>query len=148
MLNKARKPRSGATAVEFAFVVPVVLMLIFGIFEYGRLMCVQQITENAARTGARFAVVNTNDPNMVTDTQAVVDNAMCGLQSQLGAGYARNVFLANASGTNIGNPTTAVFGQYIGVQITGTFSCAPTTFLGLGSTLPISSTAIMCSEAN
>jgi len=150
MLSKARKPRSGAAAVEFAFMAPVVFLLIFGIFEYGRIILVQQLLENAVRTGARYAVVNTSDSTLTTDTQAIVTSAMCGMQSQL-TGFTVSVYQANQTSPfgNSGNAATnATFGQYIGVTASGTFSCAPTTFLGLGNTIPMSATAIMCSEAN
>ena len=147
MVRKARQTRSGTTAVEFACVVPVVLMILLGIFEFGRLIFVQQLTENAARTGARYAVVNTNDTNLVADTQAVTTAAMCGFQSQLG-GFSVGVFLSNSSGQNLGDPTTAAFGQYIGVNVSGNYDASPTSMLGIASSIPISVTSIMTSEAN
>ncbi len=50
-----RARRRGAAAVEFAVVVPVLLLLVFGIFEAGRLLMVEQTLSNAARAGAREA---------------------------------------------------------------------------------------------
>jgi len=48
--------RSGAAAVEFALVLALVLMpLLTGLWEVGRLVQVQQIVSNAAREGARLA---------------------------------------------------------------------------------------------
>ena len=44
--------------VEFAIVAPVLLLLILGMIEYGRLVMVQQIITNATREGARQAVLN------------------------------------------------------------------------------------------
>lgn len=52
--------RSGAAAVEFAAVVPVFFLLIFGMIEYGRMVMVQQILTNAAREGARVGVLDTS----------------------------------------------------------------------------------------
>jgi Flp pilus assembly protein TadG len=49
--------RKGATAVEFAIVAPVFLMLIFGIFEFGRVFMVTQLLTEAARKSARVAIV-------------------------------------------------------------------------------------------
>src|SRR5687767_3509461 len=48
--------RRAAAAVEFAVVVPVLLLFLLGIIEYGRLLMVAQITTNASREGARYAV--------------------------------------------------------------------------------------------
>ncbi len=50
--------RRGAAVVEFAFVAPVLFLLIFGMIEYGRMVMVQQVLTNAAREGARLAVLD------------------------------------------------------------------------------------------
>jgi Flp pilus assembly protein TadG len=49
--------RKGATTVEFAIVAPVFLLLIFGIFEFGRVFMVTQLLTEAARKSARVAIV-------------------------------------------------------------------------------------------
>ena len=46
-------------AVEFALVAPVFLLLVFSLFEFGRMMMVQQSLTNAAREGCREAVLAT-----------------------------------------------------------------------------------------
>ena len=43
----------GATAVEFALVLPILLLLVLGIFEFGRAYQVQTTLSNAARDGVR-----------------------------------------------------------------------------------------------
>src|SRR6059058_4755881 len=48
-------PRRGTAAVEFAFLSPILLALLLGVWEVGRLAQVQQILTNAAREGARQA---------------------------------------------------------------------------------------------
>jgi Flp pilus assembly protein TadG len=50
----ARRP--AAAVIEFAVVVPVLLMFVLGIIEYGRMLMVAQVTTNASREGARYAV--------------------------------------------------------------------------------------------
>jgi Flp pilus assembly protein TadG len=47
--------RRGAAAVELAVVLPLILLLLTGIWEVGRMVEVQQILSNAAREGARQA---------------------------------------------------------------------------------------------
>ena len=49
--------RCGATLTEFAIVVPIFFLFVFGAFEFGRAIMVQQILTNAAREGARQAIV-------------------------------------------------------------------------------------------
>lgn len=55
--KKCRTQRVGAVAVEMAIVLPLLLVLVFGIIEFGRAMMVQQILVNTAREAARRAVV-------------------------------------------------------------------------------------------
>jgi len=53
-----RHRRRGASTVEFAVVAPVFFMLIFGMFEFGRMLMVQQVLTNGARSGSRIAVID------------------------------------------------------------------------------------------
>ncbi|MDB4749618.1 pilus assembly protein [Rubripirellula sp.] len=55
--KKCWSQRAGAAAVEMAIVLPLLLILVFGIIEFGRAMMVQQILVNTAREAARRAVV-------------------------------------------------------------------------------------------
>jgi Flp pilus assembly protein TadG len=48
----------GAAAVEFALVLPILILLLFGIIEFARVWNVRQTLTDAAREGARVAVVN------------------------------------------------------------------------------------------
>ena len=47
----------GAAAVELALVLPVLLLIVAAIIDFGRAMFVQSVLTNAAREGARAAVV-------------------------------------------------------------------------------------------
>jgi Flp pilus assembly protein TadG len=49
--------RRGATAVEFAIIAPLFILLVLGVIEFGRGMMVKQIITNAAREGARRAII-------------------------------------------------------------------------------------------
>jgi Flp pilus assembly protein TadG len=51
----------GATAVEFAFIVPLLLVLVLGIAEFGHAFQVQGTLSAAAREGARVMALQ-NDP--------------------------------------------------------------------------------------
>src|SRR5689334_17002312 len=55
--------RRGVTVVEGALVLSVFLLLLFGMFEYCRFLLVLHVTNNAAREGARYAVVNVDKPS-------------------------------------------------------------------------------------
>ncbi len=47
--------RRGAVAVEAAVILPVLLIMMLGIWEVGRMVQIQQILVNSAREGARLA---------------------------------------------------------------------------------------------
>ena len=49
------RARGGVAAVEFALVLPLILSLLLGVWEVGRLIQVNQILSNAAREGGRQA---------------------------------------------------------------------------------------------
>lgn len=57
--------RTGAAIIEFAAVVPVLLLFVMGIVEYGRLVMVAQVTTGASREGARYAVQADATPSAV-----------------------------------------------------------------------------------
>ena len=62
--------RSGVAAVEFAVLVPLILTLLLGLWEIGRMIETQQVLTNAAREGGRQAstgqLTNTQVTNVIT----------------------------------------------------------------------------------
>ena len=54
--------------VEFAILLPVLLLLLFGIIDFGRALNAQITITQAAREGARLDALN--QPNVVSRTQA------------------------------------------------------------------------------
>ncbi len=77
-----RRRRTGVAAVEFALVVPVFLLLVFGIIEFGRAIMVQQILVNASREGARAAAV---DGATQSNVEKVVKDYLKGCSVKSGA---------------------------------------------------------------
>ena len=57
MIRRLRLDRSGASAVEFALVLPLLLLFIFGIIDAGRYLWEVNKAEKATQVGARMAVV-------------------------------------------------------------------------------------------
>ena len=65
-----RKNQEGVTVVEFAIILPLLLLFTFGIIEFGLLMYNKAMLNNACREGARAAVAYSyhyNDINDATD---------------------------------------------------------------------------------
>jgi Flp pilus assembly protein TadG len=67
-----RRRESGQSLLEFAIVLPILLALLVGIFEFGVAWNRKQVLTNAARDGARRAVLPSPTPADTVD--AVVDN--------------------------------------------------------------------------
>jgi Flp pilus assembly protein TadG len=60
-------PRHGTTAVEFAFVGPIVFLLFFGVIELGRGLMVVHLLNNAARIGCRAGVIEGTSTTSITN---------------------------------------------------------------------------------
>ncbi len=158
--------RSGATTVEVSIVLSVFLLFLFGIFEYCRYLMMIQITTNAARDGARYAVVNlgkganfatTNYSDGVTTYPSIrnyVNNRMAGTNGMID-GYTVTVFACDPDQLNLPVPkivaktgawNAAQFGDRVAVRITGNYSTILPNFLMMGAVLPINVVVTMGSE--
>lgn len=56
--SRARVRTRGQALVEFAFVAPIFFLLLFAIIDFGRYVYYVQVLNNAAREGARYAIVH------------------------------------------------------------------------------------------
>jgi Flp pilus assembly protein TadG len=57
-LSRRARDARGQSLVEFALVIPIILLVIVGFFEIGRAVFAYNTLANAARQGARVATVN------------------------------------------------------------------------------------------
>jgi Flp pilus assembly protein TadG len=66
----ASKPRDrGAVAVEFALLLPILLLLLFGIVDFGRALNAQITLTQLAREGARLYALGVASGTVTTKTQ-------------------------------------------------------------------------------
>lgn len=87
--RRSQTSESGASAVEFALVMPILILIISGIIGFGFVFAQQIALGNAARTAARAGVVN---------------GALCGSTGSPGSGIMGG---AQTDASTIGlNPTT------------------------------------------
>src|SRR5262249_60342129 len=96
----------------------------FGVLGHGRYGRPLQRWHHAAREGARYAVVHTNDAT-TSQVQDATDAALAGEGVQL-QGYNKTVNITvykadPATGANLGTWSDAKFGESIAVQISGTY---------------------------
>jgi Flp pilus assembly protein TadG len=66
--GRANHGDRGAAAVEFALLLPMLLLVVFGLIDFGRALNVQITLTQAAREGARLAALGQS--NVVSRTQA------------------------------------------------------------------------------
>ncbi|MGQ0602637.1 MAG: TadE/TadG family type IV pilus assembly protein, partial [Anaerolineales bacterium] len=69
-IRRTTKRSLGQGLVEFALVLPVLLLLIFGIIEFARLFAAWLAIQNAARFGVRYAVTGRFDPQYCDEGMA------------------------------------------------------------------------------
>jgi Flp pilus assembly protein TadG len=108
--RKKRTRRRGAAIIEAAVVMPLVILLVFGVIEYGWMLLRCQDISNAARAGARAGVRFGASAATATDavTTAMTNS---GLQ---GSGYVVTLTPSD--------PTTLSPGQPLTVQISVPYS--------------------------
>jgi Flp pilus assembly protein TadG len=110
--------RRGAALVEFAIVLPLLFLLVFGIIEVGRAISVQQIITNGAREGARAAILpRATDAGVYQTIDAYLTGA-----GVAGAGYTRTI-----------SPSLATAGANVPITVTVTVPYNSVTWLPVGS---------------
>ncbi|MGO4247408.1 TadE/TadG family type IV pilus assembly protein [Paenarthrobacter sp. RAF54_2] len=68
---KSKKKERGAVAVEMAILLPLLLLILIGIMEFGRVLNVQVSLTEAAREGARYAAVHYQDGGLNVSGKAL-----------------------------------------------------------------------------
>ena len=70
MRSKASSQK-GASAVEFALVLPLLMLITFGIIEFGMFIYNKQVLTNASREGARAGIVASSPRVPATGTNSI-----------------------------------------------------------------------------
>ena len=94
---------TGAAAVEFALVSVLLLMMIIGIVEFGRIYSAKLAVTHAAREGARQASVNRYDASYVKSQAAPLSPAAVTVARSVGAdSYGRFVLVTVSAPVGVG----------------------------------------------
>jgi Flp pilus assembly protein TadG len=116
--RRAWRRRRGIEVVEVAIVLPVLMLVIFGIIQYGWLFLKAAQIENAAREGARVAVL----PGKAnSDATTRVNNALPGIAS---GKITKHYYVSTDNGTTWteANVSTATTGQLVKVSVSVLYS--------------------------
>lgn len=143
-----RKRRRGVAAVELAIAVMPLMMIMMGILEGGRLMMVEEQLGNAAREGARLAVLGGSTMGSSTSTSSTDVNYR--VRQYLAPAQIINgvsVTITDLDAPTIGDLTEASAGDRIQVAVSVPFQqvawCSPW-FFGQAT---LASSCIMRKEA-
>ncbi len=107
------KRTEGATAVEFAIIVPVLLLIVCGIMDFGNIYYQLHTANEAAREGARKIAVSQNLQTSVTDiTNFITSNYNSNLNVNVVPSppvSGQNVTVTVTSSVNIITPLISAF---------------------------------------
>ncbi|HEY5183375.1 MAG TPA: TadE/TadG family type IV pilus assembly protein [Actinomycetes bacterium] len=147
----------GAAAVEFVLILPILLLLLFGIISFGWVFSAQLTVNNAVREGARAAVVAGGGIDRQCNT--VVANVRAAAAGTLGVVNRQNLINvtvtrsdgSNACGTGANPRSTSVpctnsldssNGENASLIVKATYPAEFILPLGLGPTITLSSKAV------
>jgi Flp pilus assembly protein TadG len=123
------------------------LSMVFGVFEFGRLLMAWNLLNNAAREGCRYAIVNNTSATISTDVAAQVSGRMAGQDAM-----AFSTFAVTVSGTHNGTATAVnnlAPGDLLTVTVSGNYrfmNIVP--FINFGSMTITSAPTMVCEGGN
>jgi len=116
MMPRLSSDRRGSIAAEFALVIPLLLLLSFGMIEFGRAMWVRNSLQSTVEDAARCYALNRPECDTVDEVKAyAAANAM-------GVPVTEDAF----------NPQPAACGSVAGKQVEGTY-----TFVSIVPVIPL-----------
>ena len=112
----------GAAMVEFALILPLFLLILFGIINYSILLFDQAIITNAAREGARWGAIHTTQTSTAICSSSVAGTTdPCGIANNYASaglisfGSATVSSSSTGDGTSHSEVTVTVTYQYTGL---------------------------------
>ena len=140
---------AGQSLVEFALVLPIFLLLVFGVIDGGRLIYTYNSLSNAARDGARVAIVNQSTSGSATcdTTQPTAWPSGCAVAAGIGLGLTEaDVQVEYRDSTDTTPCATPQIGCLVVVKVTGTYQPLTPVLSQLIGTITLDSTTKMAIE--
>lgn len=106
MRTKLRGNERGSVLLETAFTLPIILLVSIGIFEFGRAYQTAQVLTNAAREGARIAILmDKTDEDVAVVVRKYMEDGGLPQHATAGVAIDRSVPM----GTNTGSRITVTY---------------------------------------
>ena len=139
-----KKRTRGQALVEFALVIPVFLLVLCGILDFGFMLYSRMTVINASREGARIAVTAANRKTVPSLVSGTVANNATALNSGLLSTSTNCIAIKTSGSCNWSTQTSSQAGDAVSVTVTYTYQ----TFFPLffGTSFPMSSTVQMVLE--
>jgi len=93
-LADLRRSRSAAAAIEFAFIMPVFLIMFVGVVDLGMMLVEDYRLDQAVAAGAEFAAVNASSVNS-TNGATLASNIATAVESANGNAWANDTVVVN-----------------------------------------------------
>ena len=141
------KDQKGGAVIEFAIVLPLLVLLAVGICEFGLLVYNKHVITNASREGARAGIVQRTDSNgnpLFADAQveAIIEGIVLNYCSQR-----LITFGTNSPPTVFSTGVNGVFQQDLSVKVTYDYNFLVPSLFGLGQAKELTSMTLMKMEA-
>ncbi len=138
--RRRMRSEQGAAVVEFALVLPILLLILLGILDFSFMLYDKAVITNASREGARAGIVLRNPKLSTAEIQAVVWHYTQGALINLGSAQAPVVTVVQSAPANFPNP--------LRVTVSYTFRgiAVGTLFAALGQPWVLTASTVMVNE--
>lgn len=122
--RKAAKADDGGAAVEFALILPILILMLAGIADLGRMVYVRSVLESAARAGAHASFA---DPSDSTAIETAVSTAITasGITNTVIPSSSQACECSNGTAVNCSSGTCATGSVRHYVTVTATTTYTP-----------------------
>lgn len=135
----------GGSMVEFALILPILIILLFGIIEFGILIYNQQVLTNAAREGARRGIVQDTTRIQTSEINQTVQSYAANHLITLSATKPTPAVTVTVNGSA---GVCGAFADNLSVSVTYPYSfmVMPNFITGLGNPYTLTSVSVMKCE--
>jgi Flp pilus assembly protein TadG len=135
-----RQTADGVATVEFAIILPLFVLLLFGIIEFGLAIWRQEILTNASREGARAGIVSGAPRPTSDEITAVVEASLANAGIDPATTIISITGIPEGGEGSSGDPLTVL------VQYPNDFLVLPNLMTGLGASLTLRAQTVMLFE--
>ena len=133
--HRRQEDRHGLAMIEFAMVLPIMIMVVLGVIEFARAFEVSTILETAAREGARLGMLSNIDTEDLSANQRVIQDVK---RFVAAAGVPADDLEVTITGWEVPNIATGTSGDPSNVNLE---DATRTTFFEVEVTVPYESVA-------